>query len=234
MKKSRCLGLVGGLGVGATTHYYQKLVKAIEERGRTPEIVIAHAETSWVFDYVQANDPKELASYLCGFISRLKAAGAEVAVIPAVTPHFCLRELALASPLPVLDIFKPLVRELKTRAVRRIAVFGTRSVMESGLFGFAGDVDIIQARLDETDYIHNTYVEIVQTGIGTEEQHRNLTALARTLQQREGVEAIVLAGTDLTLLFNESNTNFPYIDCAAVHLTAIAQGLLSDAARPTV
>ena len=29
MNTSRCLGLVGGLGVGATIHYYEKLAKAV-------------------------------------------------------------------------------------------------------------------------------------------------------------------------------------------------------------
>jgi aspartate/glutamate racemase len=45
----------------------------------------------------------------------------------------------------MFDIFEPLIQELKTRNARRIAVFGTRFVMESGLFGFAGDVKIIHA-----------------------------------------------------------------------------------------
>jgi aspartate racemase len=52
--KGRCLGLVGGLGVGATVHYYQRLAEGHEERGRTLDIVIAHAETARTFAYVQA------------------------------------------------------------------------------------------------------------------------------------------------------------------------------------
>src|ERR1700758_768894 len=100
MNRNRCLGLVGGLGVGATIHYYEELAKAHEAKGRTLDIVIVHAETPRVFDYVQANDRDGLAAYLNGYIRRMKAAGAEVAAIPAVTPHFCLRELVATSPLP--------------------------------------------------------------------------------------------------------------------------------------
>jgi aspartate racemase len=130
MNKGRCLGLVGGLGVGATIHYYEKLAKAHEAQGRTLDIVIAHAETSRVFESVQAGDRGGLAEYLTGFIRRLKAAGAQAAAIPAVTPHFCVRELVAMSPLPVFNIFEPLVEELHAQAVRRAAVFGTRFVME--------------------------------------------------------------------------------------------------------
>lgn len=226
MTKGRCLGLVGGLGVGATVHYYEKLAKAHEARARTLDIVIAHAETPRVFEYVQAGDPGGLAEYLLTFIRRLKAAGAECAVIPAVTPHYCIREVIPASPLPVVNIFDPLVEELAARAVRRVAVFGTRFVMESALFGLAGDVEVVQSTPEETEHIHTTYVELARQGKGSEEQHRNLTALAHTLLRREKVDAIILAGTDLSLIFNESNTDFPAIDCADLHLKSILSALL--------
>ncbi len=228
MNKGRCLGLLGGLGVGATIHYYQNLVRGHDERGRTLDIVITHSETSRVFEYVQAGDRNGLAEYLLDFIRRLKAAGAEFAAIPAITPHYCVRELITASPLPLFNIFDPLVEELAARGVRRVAVFGTRYVMESSLYGFAGDVEITRPRPDEIDCVHNTYLELLQKGVGTEEQHKNLTAIAHTVRQRDGVEAIVLAGTDLSLLFNETNTEFPHVDCAALHLRRILKGLLDD------
>ena len=158
MNKGRCLGLLGGLGVGATIHYYQKLARGHEEQSRTLDIVITHSETSRVFAYVQAGDRDGLAEYLLGFLCRLKAAGAEFAAIPAITPHYCVRELIAASPLPLFNIFDPLVEELALRGIRRVAVFGTRYVMESSLFGLAGDIDIIRPTGDEMEYIHSTKV----------------------------------------------------------------------------
>src|SRR6202049_5301287 len=135
MNTSRCLGLVGGLGVGATIRYYEKLAQAHEAQGRTLDIVIVHAETSRVFEYVRADDRDGLAEYLTGYVHRLKAAGAEGTAIPAVTPHFCVRELIATSPLPVFNIFEPLVQELATRAARRLGVFGPPRVIGLALFG---------------------------------------------------------------------------------------------------
>jgi aspartate racemase len=229
MKKGRCLGLLGGLGVGATIHYYRNLARGHEEQGRTLDIVITHSETSRVFEYVQAGDREGLAEYLLGFIRRLKTAGAELAAIPAITPHYCMRELIAVSPLPLFNIFDPLVEELALRSIRRLAVFGTRYVMESSLYGFAGDVEIIPPTSDEMELIHATYLELLEKGVGTEEQHRKLTAFAHTLQKRDGADAILLAGTDLAVLFNEGNTEFPYVDCAALHLRRILKGMLGEA-----
>jgi aspartate racemase len=230
MKKGRCLGLVGGLGVGATIHYYRKLVQAHTERGYILDILIAHAETEQVSAYVQADDGEGLANYLVEFIHRLKAAGAEFAAIPAVTPHFCIQELSEITTLPILNIFDPLVREIAPQGAKRVAVFGTRFVIESKLFGLAGNVEICLPPQDEIEYVHTTYTELAQRGTGTEEQYRGLTDLAHTMQRRDNVDAIILAGTDLALLFNESNTEFPAIDCAALHIAEIANAMTNEAA----
>jgi aspartate racemase len=225
MRKSRCLGLVGGLGVGATVHYYERLAKGCEKRGLELDIVITSAHTPRVFEYVEAKDRDRLAEYLNGHIRRMKAAGAEIAAVPAMTPHYCLQELAATSPLPIVSIFDPLIRELARRAARRVAIFGTRFVIASELFGAVKDVEFLRPKPEEIDLIHDTYVGLAATGKGSPERHEKLTALAKTLVRRDRVDAIVLAGTDLTLLFDESNTDFPHVDCAALHIQAILESL---------
>jgi aspartate racemase len=226
MRKVKCVGLIGGLGVGAAVHYYRRLAEAHDQHGLALDLVMVHADVSLVLDYVRAGDREGLARYLVSFIDRLKAAGAELAVIPAVTPHYCVRELVAISPLPLVNIFEPLVQELSARSATRIAVFGTRFVIDSALFGMAGGAEVVHPRPEEVDYIHSTYMELLRLGKGSEEQYRGLTDLAITLCKRDGVDAIILAGTDLALLFNDTNTDFPCIDCASLHLRAIQDHLL--------
>jgi len=228
MDKRRCIGLIGGLGVGATVHYYKKLTAAYAKQHLPLDLVMVHAETSRVFEYAGANDREGLACYLSSFIDRLRLAGADLAVIPAVTPHLCIRELLARSSLPVLNIFDPLVKELSSRSVKRVGVFGTRFVMESALFGMADGVEVVQPPQDEVEYIHRTYLELAQTGEGSEAQYRGLTDLAHNFCQRDHLDAILFAGTDLSLIFNEANIQFPYIDCAALHIEAILENVLQE------
>jgi len=218
----------GGLGVGATIHYDRQLAAAHEARGRTLDIVIAHAETSRVFAYVQARDPHGLAEYLNGFLRRLQAAGAEVAILPAITPLYCTRELLATSPLPLVSLVGAVAAEIASRSARRLAIFGTRYSIEAGFFGLLQNVEIIPPTPDEVDFIHNAYAELLRDGHGSAEQHKNLTALAHTLIERDHLDAILLAGTDLALLFNAANADFPHVDCAALHLDAIVNELLAD------
>jgi aspartate racemase len=226
MSTGRCLGLVGGLGVGATIHYYGKLAEGHQERGRSMDCVIIHAETSRVFEYVKARAPNGLAQYLNSFLRRLKAAGAEVGVVPAVTPHYCLRELLATSPLPLISMIEPLAAELAAMGARRVAVFGTPYSVESDFFGLLENVEFIRPKPDEIDLIHATYEELLRDTSGSDTQRAELTALAHTLRRRDQVDAILIAGTDLSLLFNSGNTGFPHVDCAAVHIDAILKNLL--------
>jgi aspartate/glutamate racemase len=132
------------------------------------------------------------------------------------------------SPLPVLSIFAPLVRELTLRKIRRISVFGSEPVVRAALYGEVGEAEVVSHRPEELQYLRGSYQALLDTGTGTAEQHAGLTALAHTIIERDRVDAIVFAGTDLALVFNESNTDFPYLDCAALHLTAIKDALFGE------
>lgn len=225
----RCLGLIGGLGVGATVHYYQELAKAHEAQGRALELLMVHVQMSRVFEHIGARTPAGLAQHLAECIGRMKAGGAQVVAIPAVTPHYCIHELRAISPLPLISILDPVAEEVTARGIRRVAIFGTRFTIESALFGSLGDVEVVTPQPNEVEYIHTTYFQIAQQGRASDEHHAGLTALAHTLVDRDRVDAIILAGTDLSVLFNEANTEFPHIDCARLHLRSIMRSLLPDA-----
>ncbi len=222
----RCVGLIGGLGVGATVHYYQALAKDYAARGQVLDLVMAHADVNRVLGAAQAGNKAGLAQYLKGLIGRLADAGAEFAVIPAVTPHICIAELLKLSRLPIVNLAEELQREIEARGWRRVALFGTRFTMESEMFGLLRRVDVVAPAAAEIAAVHELYMQLVSTGAGSKEQRESLSGLAHLLMEREGVEAVILAGTDLALLFNESNTDFPHIDCARLHLNAIVQRAL--------
>ena len=100
--------------------------------------------------------------------------------------------------------------------------------IESALFGMADGVEVVQPPQDEVEYIHRTYLELAQTGEGLEVQYRGLTDLALNFCKRDHLDAILFAGTDLSLILNEANIQFPYIDCAALHIEAILKNVLQE------
>jgi aspartate racemase len=223
-KEGRCLGLVGGLGPSATVYYYRSLLAAHEAAGRTARLLIAHADVDRVRGFVEKNDRAGLADYLVGFISSLAAGGAEVTAIVAITPHICAAELTAISPLPLIDIVSEVAATIRTRGLKRVALLGTRFTVESRMFDRLG-VDVIMPKAEEIDQIHDTYMDVLN-GRSTAAQIEGLRQLARTLIARDGAEAALLAGTDLSAVLNENNAGFSTIDCAAAHIKAITKRLL--------
>jgi aspartate racemase len=224
-REGRCLGLVGGLGPGATFYYYRGLLAAHEAAGRTARLLIAHVDVNRVRGFVENNDRVGLARYLAGFISSLAAGGAEMAAIVAITPHICAAELTAISPLPLIDIVSEVAAEIRARGLKRVALLGTRFTVESRMFDRLG-VDVIMPKAEEIDQIHNAYMDVLYDR-STPAQIDGLRQLARTLIARDGAQAVLLAGTDLSMVLNEDNAGFPTIDCAAAHITTIGKRLLA-------
>jgi len=207
----RNLGLIGGLGPGATVHYYQELARA-----QAGEILIVHADRKRVLADVERGDRNGLAAYFARLIERLANGGAELAAISAITPHICIRELQKISVLPLVNIIEEVAVEIRSRGYRRVALFGTRFVVESRMFGMLEGVDVVVP--DQVDAIHEAYMQTVDGGT---EGRAILSKIARELP----VDAIVLAGTDLSLIFDETNTDFPHVDGAKAHIAAIVREL---------
>jgi aspartate racemase len=207
----RNLGLIGGLGPHATVHYYRELAKA-----HAGEFLIVQADMDRVVAHVQRGDRIGLAQYFARLIERLAHGGADLAAISAVTPHICIHELEKISALPLVNIIEEAGVEIRSRGYKRVALFGTRFVVESRMFGMLEGVEVVVP--DQIETIHQAYMQTVEGGT---EGRAILSRIAKELP----VDAIVLAGTDLSLIFDETNTDFAHVDCAKIHIQAIMRNL---------
>jgi aspartate racemase len=94
------------------------------------------------------------------------------------------------------------------------------------MFGRLEGIDVVMPEPAEIEQIHNAYINIVN-GRNPAGQIAVLRELAHTFIKRDGAEIVLLAGTDLSTEFNASNTDFPAIDCARLHVDAIVQQMLA-------
>lgn len=224
-----CVGMVGGLSVAATVHYYERIAAACKARGVTPDLVFTHADVDFGQGLVRAGKLDELAAYLVSFLDRMSRAGAEVMAIPAVTPHIAIDRVKKLTSLPIIDIVETLGAELRVRKLRRVALLGTVFTIEGSLWGqlkaYAPDVEIVKPSPDEIAFAGAAYQRILDTQRTDAADAEKFRALAAELQRRDGVETILLAGTDLTVMFDETTAGFPAIDVARLHIDAIVERL---------
>jgi aspartate racemase len=224
----RTFGLVAGLGVGAGIFYYKALVDAHVALGVSPRILMVHADVRRVMRHATAREAHELAQYLAGLLDQLARGGAEIAAIPAFAPQVCAAELAAITPLPLVSLLDAILAEIKRRQLRRVALFGARVTMETQMFGRLQNIaiDVVTPRPEEVDHVTDIYVRVVEKARASDEDYNALRSLAHTLIEREKLDAIILAGTDLAFVFNPENTDFPHVDGARVHLKAIMNELV--------
>jgi len=224
-KEGRVLGLVGGLGPNATVYYYNGLIAAHKTQGRVARMLIAHADVDHGRPLAEAGKLDELARYLNGFIDQLAAGGAEMTAIVAVTPHICSAQLAPLLKIPLIDMVSTVADAIHARGLKRIALFGTRSTVQTKMFGRLG-VDVVMPEPEEIETINNAYLDVVYDR-ATPATLDRLRELAHTMMTRDGAEAVLLSGTDLSMVMNEQNAGFPTLDCAGVHVAEITRRLLA-------
>ena len=226
MIAGRHLGLIGGLGPDATVHYYRRLLAIHEKAGRTPRLTIAHADVGTVRSYVTANDIDGLARYLNGFSGELARGGAELTAIVAVTPHICAKQLANISPLPLVDMISEVAGALRRRRARRVALLGTRFTIETRMFGGLADFDVVMPPPDRIARIDELYFDFVE-GRGSSGRLDELQEISRGFVRTDGAEAVLVAGTDLSMHIDQFDSRLPLVDCAQIHIDAIATRQLS-------
>jgi aspartate racemase len=113
---------------------------------------------------------------------------------------------------------------VRARGLKRVALLGTRFTIESRMFGCLDDTEVVMPQADEIERIHRIYSDFV-AGRGSDTQAEELRKLAQTFVARDGAQAVLIAGTDLSTVFTEGNAGFPMIDCASVHIGAIVRRL---------
>jgi aspartate racemase len=98
--------------------------------------------------------------------------------------------------------------------------------MQRSLWGQMTDAEIVKLQPDEITFAGQAYQRLLDTRTLAPGDVERLREIAAALQKRDGVEAILLAGTDLTVIFDEANAGFPCIDVARLHIDAIVDRLI--------
>lgn len=220
------IGLIGGIGPAATDSYYRGLIDAAAAQGAVLQLTIAHADAPTLLRNQAENDQTAQVKIFLHLADRLKAAGAETIAVPSIAGHFCIEAFTAASPLPVVNMLRETEAALTRSGFRKVGIIGTQSAMETRLYGAIGSVEIIAPAGPELLEVHEAYVAMAMSGSVTDIQRETFLKASRGMLIDHGAEAIVLGGTDLALVFDKQDYGFEVVDCARVHIEAIA-GLLA-------
>jgi aspartate racemase len=132
------------------------------------------------------------------------------------------------SPVPVIDLLGVIQLEVKRRGLRRVGLLGTRVVMESRFYGVLDGVEVI-APVNDLMEVHEACVAMASAGVATPAYREVFSRAGMSLTRTYGCESIMLAGTDLGLVFGKGvESGFDILDCAEAHAVAIAKAAMTN------
>ena len=221
------IGLIVGVGPAATDYYYRQLISAAARAGQDLELTMAHADTPTLLRHQAEGNVQAQVDIYLRLTERLHRAGIARIAVTSIAGHFCIDAFKAVSPVPVIDLLDVVRLEVKRRGLRRVGLLGTRGVMASRFYGVLDGVEVI-APVNDLAEVHEAYVAMASAGVATPAQREVFMRAGRSLTRDEGCESIMLAGTDLALVFGKGvEPGFDILDCAEAHAAAIANAALA-------
>ncbi len=225
--------MIGGTGPESTIEYYRRLIAGYRARnaeGRPPSMVINSVDNKKLIDWFTANELPPVVDYLSDEIERLARAGADFALIAANTPHLVFDEVQQRVRIPLLSIVEATADAAAAAGLRRLALFGTRFTMQAPLFpeAFARrEMAIVVPNEDEQAFIHGKYMGELFVGTILDETRAALLEIVEAMKQRDGVDGLILGGTELSLILREPTAaGLPVLDTTQIHVDAAIDWLL--------
>jgi aspartate racemase len=231
-------GIIGGTGPESTVDYYRQIIALFREwnpDGNYPAIIINSINMKVMLDLVAANKRAELTAFLAEEVQRLARAGADFGLFAANTSHIVFDAVQERSAIPLISIVETTCKAAVAQNMKRIALFGTRFTMEDrfypDVFERSG-ITLIAPSPDERTYIHDKYMNELVNGIVLSETRDRLTAIARRMKAEEGIDGLILGGTELSLILKDSHIPapdgaIPVLDTTKLHVEETVTRMLS-------
>ena len=225
----RKIGLVGGTGPESTLMYYKELnsrIDALTEGSAMPDVAIESVNFRKAWGFVERGEYDKLTDYLSEKVECLKAGGAEIISLSAVTMHIVFGQIAAKTNTQLISIPKAVRDEAVARGFKCVGLLGTIFTMEQDYMKKdledAG-IRVVVPQKDERELIAKRILEELEVGIVKESTLKEFTAIIERMKREDGIEAVILGCTELPLLLNKDNCPVYCLDSVEIHLNKLVE-----------
>lgn len=228
---SRHLGIVGCSAEGAALCYRTFCTEGAEHLGRHdhPEVSMHTHSLAKYMDAICRDDWSAVAELMLDSARRLASIGAEFLITPDNTIHQAMGAVEGDSPLPWLHIAREVLNVARKQGHRRLAVLGTRYLMEGPVYRDAADAAGVEVQIpdqpDRERIDRIIFDELVYGRFGAESRNYFNDVMAR--MKRQGCQAVVLGCTEIPLLVDPAEAPLPTLDSTRI----LARAALHEATR---
>lgn len=227
------VGIVACSAEGAALCYRTIALEAQKEMGEHahPRVTLDSIPMAEHLALIDRGDWSGVAGLMSDSMERLKRAGAAFAICPDNTLHQAMTHLLPRAPIPFLSIADVVALEASRRGFRKLAVLGTRYLMESGVYPAALEAHGIVWEIPDREARHEInriiFKELCQ-GSFPEASRLYLNGVMEAAKAR-GCDAAILGCTELPLIVRAEDAPLPTLDSTRLLArAAIARAIDGD------
>lgn len=237
--KQKVVGVLGGMGPESTAELLAKIVRSTpvtREQDHLRVIVDSNPKVPDRTEALLSGETSAVVEALSQTARNLERAGAEVIGVPCNTAHAFLTDIRGSVEVPVLDMIdeaaRRALREFGARAV--IGVLATDGTHEVGLYEAALSsydlVPVAPASSRVQQGVMNGLREVKLRGV-TAGARQALEVAAEDLVERGNAEALIAGCTEVSLVFECSPPDLPWLDPLQVLAEAMIREGLDEMRR---
>jgi aspartate racemase len=229
----RVLGIVGGTGPESTIDYYRRLIstwRARRQDGSSPRVIINSLETGAVLRLLGEGDFDAVGRLVGSGLAELGAAGCGAVLLASNAVHLAYDHIEPPAPMPLIHIVDVARDAAVAAGHRHLGMIGTTFVAQSRLypdrFEPAG-LTVVVPRPEEQAIVHQIYMGELVLGEFRDDSRQRLVDLIARMRDRDGIDGLILGGTELALTLTEPTyAGVPILDTARIHVAAAVDWLI--------
>ncbi len=228
----KTIGLIGGMSWESTIPYYRQINETIRERMgglHSARVVLYSVDFHEIEQLQRAGDWDSAGAILAEAARSLEAAGAAFLVLCTNTMHKVASHIEAAVNIPLLHIADPTAVEIKRAGYSTVGLLGTRFTMEQAFYrdrlSEHHGLRVVVPETEDRAVVHRIIYEELCRGIVKPESRSEYRRVMKSLAT-QGVQAIILGCTEISLLVDQHDSEVPLFDTTAIHARSAAEEAL--------
>ena len=210
------IGIVACSTEGAALCYRTISLEGAQVLGRHdhPEVSLHSHSLAQYMNCIDAGDWAGVAELMLSSAEKLAKCGADFLICPDNTIHQAFDLVAHRSPRPWLHIAREVAKEAQRLQFKRLAVLGTRYLMEGPVYRETLKAAGIEHRVPGAEQREQVNRIIFDELVNGQFLPRSLAYCVEVIRELkdQGSEAVVLGCTELPLLISPESSPMPSLD----------------------
>jgi aspartate racemase len=227
------IGIIGGIGPASTVEYYKLIIELYREKLSTtqyPEMLLHSVNMTEMLNLVTNDKLNELVDFLKEKIEVLEQSNVDYVALASNTPHLVFEQLANSVNVKMISIVEETCSAISKSGLKKVGLLGTKSTMTKGFYQKVGrryGIEMVIPGEEDQNYVHEKYMgELVYNQIKPETKKR-LIEIVTGMEVNEGIEGIVLGGTELPLILGQEDFDeIMVLNTTLIHVNAILGKML--------